>query len=63
MKKFNARKYFLFVIPSAILYRVISYYGISRLITSQLYLRFLDTVMLVIIFFVCLYFARETKEK
>lgn len=62
MKKFNAKKYFMLVIPSAILFEAISYFFISSLITSPFYLRFFDTVILMCIFLGCLYLSRENKE-
>ncbi len=62
MKKFSAKKYFLYALPSAILYRVIAFFTVDKFI-GGLYGRLINFAILAVILLACLYFSKVDERK
>ncbi|MGN0485226.1 MAG: hypothetical protein ACI4HI_16925 [Lachnospiraceae bacterium] len=62
MKKIDAKKYFLFVIPTLVIYRVIAFFTIDYFVTNEFYSRFINMVLVIAICLIGLKFGQK-KEK
>ena len=62
MKKFSAKKYFMYALPLAVLYRVIAFFTIDKLIPG-IYGRLINFGIIVVILLGCLYLSREDKQE
>lgn len=61
MKQFSAKKYFLYALPSAILYRIVAFFTVDRLF-SGLYGKLADFAIIIAILLFCLFKARRETE-
>ena len=59
MKKFDGRRYFVFVVPLLLLFRVISFFTVDAYITSEFYARVINMFVIIIICFAGLFFAKK----
>lgn len=56
-KKFSAKKYFLYALPAAFVYRIVAFFTIDRLFTG-LYGRLIDFAVIISILLFCLLKSR-----
>lgn len=62
MKNFSAKKYFMYAIPTAVIYRIIAFFTVDKLI-GGLYGRTINFAVIVVILLGCLYISRTKQEK
>lgn len=62
MKKFSAKKYFLCALPAAVVYRVIAFFTVDRLVPG-IYGKLINFGVILIILLGSLYLARMDKTK
>ena len=60
MKKFSAKKYFLYAIPSTIIYRLVSFFTIDKYLEGAV---MIDFAIIIAILLLCLYLSKNKNAK